>query len=115
MNTILTRLDRAEDEKDWKNISKQLAREEFLSPEQFVKVVDVDKLSDVAEIIRDTKIGHGVNFLPTKLSKLKDKLEMLLEENIYTTRRELEAVLEELLRRKGISLDRYTTIKDSLL
>ena len=112
---ILSRLDKAEDEEEWRNISKQLAREELLSPEQFVKVVDVDKLSDVADIIRDTKIGHGINFLPTKLSGLKDKLEMLLEENISTVKRELTAVLEELLRRKGISMDRYTAIKDNLL
>ena len=94
------------------NAAKLLAREELLTPQQFVKEVDVAKLKDVAKIIQETKIGHGMKFLPTKLIDLKRKLEELLEDTEET---QLKAVLEELLRRNGISLERYKYIKDAYL
>ena len=74
--------------------------------------MDVDNVRDAAKIIEETKIGHGMKFLPTKLIDLKRKLEELLEDTEET---QLKAVLEELLRRNGISLERYKDIKDAYL
>ena len=50
------------------------------------------------------------------LNDLAKSLQVLLEELTETGKNEVRnkvaAVLEELLRRNGISLDRYTTIKE---
>ena len=55
-------------------------------------------------------VGHCMKFLPNKLDDLKKILEDLLEETDET---QLKAVLKELLRQNGISLERYEAIKDA--
>ena len=56
------------------SILKQLAREELLSEEQYLKLaqIRVDELtsSRLADIIKETKIGQGIKFLLRKLSDL---------------------------------------------
>ena len=86
-------------------ILKQLAREELLSDEQYLKLaqIDIDELnsSRLADIIKKTKIGQGINFLPRKLVDLTKQLQIWLEELAKTktsaVRNKVRAVLEELL------------------
>ena len=98
---------------------KQLAREKLISDEQYLKLIKaIDKLNShqVAEIIKDTKVGQGMEFMPRKLSDLTKQLQIWLQELAETktseVRNKVVAVLEELLRRKDISQERYATIKD---
>ena len=55
-------------------ILKQLAREELLSEEQYLKLaqIGIEELtsSRLADIIKETKIGQGRKFLPRKLNDL---------------------------------------------
>ena len=101
-------------------ILKQLAHEELLSEEQYLKLaqIDTDELtsSRLADIIKDTKIGQGMTFLPRKMDDLVTSLQTLLTELIETgsraIRNDVGSVLDELLRRKGITQDRYKAIKE---
>ena len=73
-------------------------------------------LPAVALIIKDTKIGRGLKFLPRKLSDLVKSLQTLLTEltetGSSTIQNNVRNVLEELLQRKGITQERYNSIKD---
>ena len=69
--------------------------------DQFERIHDVEKMIDMSNSTKDTKIGHRINFFPTKSDELKDVLEGLLTEK--NVRKELAAVLAELLRCGGIS------------
>ena len=77
VRSILTRLSNSQD--DIKTIAKVLAREELLSKEQFEKLTELEELDlpAVALIIKDTKIGRGIKFLPRKLSDLVKSLQTL--------------------------------------
>ena len=117
--SILTRLNDADDDKDRiKDALQQLAREDLLSDEQFEQLMELEDLSlpAVADIIKETKVGQGLKFLPQTLSALTKKLLPLLEELVKTghsrVRNEVSGVLEELLRRGGISLYRYQALKE---
>ena len=53
-------------------ILKQLAREELLSEEQYLKLAQIsidDLTSRLANIIKETKIGQGIKFLPRKTER----------------------------------------------
>ena len=113
--SILTRLHDAE---DMSNVLPQLVQEELLSLEQYEKLAELKEidLPTVANIIKQTKMVQGLRFLPRALGGLKKKLELLIGELAADTGRarvknELAAVLEELLRRNGISHKQYTSIK----
>ena len=92
-------------------ILKQLPAEELLSPEQFEQLSELEQmdLPTIALVIKDTKVGQGLNSLPRKLTDLKQQLEIWLKDLVETghseTRKQVAAVLEELLKRNGISLD----------
>jgi hypothetical protein len=66
--------------------------------------------------MKHTKVGWGLKFLPRKLNDLVKSLQVSLEELAETERSDVRtkvgAVLEELLRRNGISLNQYTIIKE---
>ena len=71
----------------------------------------------VADIVKDTKVGQGLNFLPRTLSALTKKLHLLLtsdsvDTKLSSVKREVAGILDELLRRGDISLKRYQHIKD---
>ena len=96
-----------------------LAREELLSKEQFDKLAKLEESFDlpaVALVIKDTKIGHGLKFLPRKMNDLVKSLQTLLAEFDETgssmVRNNVIAVLDELLQRKGFTQERYNSIKD---
>ena len=116
VTSILRRLNNSED--DIKNILKVLAREKLLSDEQYKKLAnsaDLD-LPAVALVIKDTKIGRGLKFLPRKMNELVTNLQTLLTELVETgssaIRRDVGSILDELLQRKGITQDRYKSIKE---
>ena len=99
---------------------KQLAGEELLSEEQYLKLaqMDMDELnsSRLADVIKETKIGQGMHFLPRKLSDLTKQLHIWLEEFAKSkesaVQKKVIAVLNELLRRKDITQECYTAIKE---
>ena len=119
VKSILTALNNAQDDKqDIKNVLGRLAREELLSEEQFQKIGMLENSFDlpaIALIIKDTKIGQGINFLPRKMNDLVKYLQLTLEELTETgksaLKNKISGVLNELLRRKAISQDRYNEIK----
>ena len=92
---------------------KQLAREELLSEEQHLELAEAQQndnlYSSWVGVIKNTKVGQGLKFLPRKLNDLVKSLKVLVEELDETgqseARNKVAAVLEELLRRNGISLD----------
>ena len=68
------------------------------------------------DVIKDMKIGQGLQFLPRKLADLTKHLQIWLEELVDTGKSDVQnkvvGLLEELLWRKGISHERYITIKE---
>ena len=122
VQTIFQRLADAEggEEQQLSFTLKQLALEGLLSEEQHLEVAEALQNDDldssrVAEFIKNTKTGQGLKFLPRKLNDLVKSLQVWLEELAETgkteVRNKVAAVLEELLRRKGISHERYTATK----
>ena len=93
-------------------ILKQLATEELLSPEQFETLAEFEQmdLPTIALVLKDTKVGQAL-----MLTDLKQQLQIWLNDLFETgrseTRKQVAAVLEELLQRNGISFERYTNIK----
>ena len=73
--------------------------------------------SRLVDVIKDTKIGQGLKFLPRKLADQAKNLQIWLEELVETgksdIRNKVAGLLEELLRRKGISPERYISIKEN--
>ena len=69
----------------------------------------------IANVIKDTKIGRGINFLPRKIDDLVKSLHMWLEELVGSGHVELKkkvsAVLDELLNRRSINKQNYESIK----
>ena len=92
-------------------ILKQLAREELISDEQYLKLAQLSmkelNSSRLADIIKKTKVGQGIKFLPRKLIDLTKQLQIWLEEiaksKSSALQKNVAAVLEELLRRKDIT------------
>ena len=104
VESILTRLDMAEDEKDISNTLEQLLRQELISPEEYKKLTENDaayELPTVVTIIKDTKVGQGLNFLPRELSDLTSKLESLIAESTVRMK-DLLVYLDEICRKKSI-------------
>ena len=78
-----------------KEVLRQLARETLISREQFDRSqeTDVSKLSNVADIIKHTKIGRGMVFLPRHKRGLIEFL------NKELSKREVLSVLQKLYKR----------------
>ena len=111
VQTILRRLnDNGKDE----NTLKQLVREQLLSPEQYEKIKENADLTAIADIIKDTKGGRGLKFLPRTIADLKSKVQVLLKEiatkGTDAIKKELIALLDELLHKNGITKNEYTSI-----
>ena len=104
-------------EDDELSILKGLVREGLLSDKQFEKLVelDVSDLPAVALVIKDTKVGQGVKFLPNTMKSLRESLCTLSKELIdpgsAVIKTQLIPVLEELHRHKG---KQYATVKREL-
>ena len=78
LHLILTRLEKAEDEEDVVNTLEALRRDNLISLEQYEKLMVDDAAFDpqtTVMIIKDTKAGKGLKFLPTELTDLKNKIQ----------------------------------------
>ena len=77
-----------------------------------MKNLDMNKL---IHVIKETKIGRGLDFMPRKTNDLFDQLKVWLSEFVNEgtsrIRDKILAVLEELLQRKAISNTEYTSMK----
>ena len=69
----------------------------------------------MTDVIKEFKLGEGLDFLPRKTNKRIDTLQEWLEEFVEkgssALKNKISAVLNELLRRKEISPQRYDEIK----
>ena len=97
---------------------KQLLAEELLTLEQYESLVgllafDLDK---VVTVIKTTKIGRGLNFLPRMTQDLLDKLKLwgseFAVEGTTLLQKKIAAVLDELMSRKVISKKEYKDVKE---
>ena len=55
-------------------VIEQVAKEELLSEQQYFKLVEIiDELDikQLTDVIRETKIGQGMNFLPRKTGGIR--------------------------------------------
>ena len=97
-----------------------LVREGHLSDEQFKQLGELEDpdLEEITEIIMDTKIGQGLNFLPRAISNLRHTLHSLLaelEENgSELIKSKLASILEEKYNRDAIRMEEYVNLKKLL-
>ena len=82
---------------------------------EIIDEIDIEKLMDV---IKETKIGQGMNFLPRKTGDLIDSLREWMQEFVEmggtVLQSKISSVLNELLRRKTISDERYNELKEEI-
>ena len=115
VHSILTRLSETS---NVPSVLKQLIKERLISEEQFEKLVEHEDLDlpIITRIIKETKIGQGLKFLPKTIGNLTDTLQLMIQELIDTgssvIREKITSILEELLNRKAITHERYTAIKE---
>ena len=116
VTSILTRLEEAEDEEDIVNTLEGLRREELISLKQYEKLMIYDAAFDpqaIVMIIKDTKVGRGLKFLPRELTDLKNKIQSAIsEENISL--KDILIYLDEMFRKYGISVNDYQSIKKEI-
>ena len=100
-------------------IIEQLAKEKLLSEEQYFKlaeIVDAIDIKQLTDVIRETKIGQGMNFLPRKTGQLLDNLrewmQEFLENGGTVLQSKISSVLNELFQRKKITEERYNELKE---
>ena len=112
---ILTRFNQAGDTvKDRLSILKELVKANLISDRRYLKLaeavdeIDIEQLTDV---IRETKIGQGIDFLPCKTDQLIDTLgewiKELAEKGGVVLQNKVSALLNELLMRKKLTEKRY--------
>ena len=92
-----------------------------MSPEQYEKIKEnaaALDLTAIADIIKDTKVGRGLTFLPRTVDDLKSKVQVLLKEiatkGIGAIKNELVAILDELLHKNGITKNEYISINNDI-
>ena len=75
-------------------------------------------ISNIANIIKSTKLGRGLRFLPRLSSDLKQSLKDIADESnnnsCFILKKELRAIIDELLYRKCISHEDYEAIKNEV-
>ena len=71
--------DVVDDEDTITNTLPKLAREELLPPDQYITLSQLEEITlpAIANIIKETKIGNGVEFLPRTIGHLFKKLPLL--------------------------------------
>jgi len=115
--SILQRIKDADDADNILLALQQLAREELLSEEQYQKIAGLEEITlpNVADIIKETKVGQGLKCLPRTVVGLSAKIPLLVKELKETghacVRNELAGVLEELYRQEGIPFKQYYRLK----
>ena len=100
---------------------EQLAKEELLSEQQYFKLVEIIDEIDIkqlTDVIRETKIGQGMNFLPQKtgdlIDSLRERMQEFVEKGGTVLQNKISSVLNELLRRETISDERYNELAEEI-
>ena len=121
VENILTRLNRALNEQQFLDSLNALSREGLLSRDQYDQLKSSGHsigISNIANIIKSTKLGRGIRFLPRLSRDLKQTLIDIAGESNKSTcfvlKKELLAIIDELLYRKCISHEDYEAIKNEV-
>ena len=115
---IFQRIDDAVDNEE--DVWKMLVREGLISGEQYEKVsaLDSTEMEKIANVLKSSKIGQEIPFLPTSLSDLRAIFGKLWEKfekhGGKMVRSKLLPILEELLRRGGITDAQYAVLIQDL-
>ena len=102
------------------DVWKMLVREGLISGEQYEKLSALDStdMGKIANVLKSSKIGQGIPFLPTSLSEVRaifGKLYKKIEKDgSMMVRSKLLPILEELLRRGGITDAQYAVLIQDL-
>ena len=102
--------------KDVSDTLKRLRKEKLISEEQYDVLSEDDNLNldKVISVIKTTKIGRGINFLPREtpdlLTKLKEWVMDFAKNCTAALRQKILAVLDELLFRKVITKQEHKDI-----
>ena len=102
--------------KDVSDALKRLLKERLISQEQYDALSEDDNLNldKVISVIKTTKIGRGINFLPRKTEDLQKKLcdwvISYTDKNQPGLKNKIIAVLDELRFRKVITKEKYNDI-----
>ena len=117
VENILTRLNRALNEEQFLDALQALSREDLLSRDQYDQLKSKGHsigISNIANIIKSTKLGRGIRFLPRLSRDLKQTLRDIAGESNKSTcfvlKKEFLAIIDELLYRKCISNEDYEAI-----
>ena len=115
---IFQHIDDADDNEE--DVLKMQVREGLTSRDQFEKLSDLDgtDMEKIANVLKGSKIGQGIPLLPTSLSELRNifgKLYKKFEKHgSKMVKTKLLPILEELLRRDGISDAQYAVLMQEL-
>ena len=115
---IFQRIDDADDNEE--GVWKMLVREGLISGDQFEKLSALDSadMEKIASLLKGAKIGQGVPFLPMSLSDLRNIFGKLWEKfkkhGSKMVKTKLLPILEELLRRGGITVAQYAVLMQEL-
>ena len=115
---IFQRLMDADNKDEMLTVLKTLVNEGHISDVQFERLAELEDpdLNDIKEIITDTKVGEGLNFLPRTISNLRYTLKTLLTElkegASAVVKSKITAIMEELLRRNAIRTEEYDNLKE---
>ena len=110
----------AADKEEMSTILQMLVREGLLSDEQFKQLGEFEDphFEKITEVIMETKIVQGLNFLPLTIGKLRHTLHSLLtelEENgSEFIKSKVAFILEELFNRNAIRRGEYVNLKSLL-
>ena len=106
---------------DKKQDLRRLAQYKLITWGQFHKLNELEtwNLPVIAEIISQTKVEQGLDLLPNVISHLKSKMVHLLQElkehgKELVGSTELQAIINELLRRGAISIQKHMDISKLL-
>ena len=97
-----------------------LVREGLLSDEQFKQLGELEDpdFEKITEVIMDTKIGQGLNFLPRTISNLRHTLHSLLtelqENGSGFIKSNVASILVELFNRNAIRRGEFVNLKTLL-
>ena len=91
-----------------------LEREGLISDEQFEQLGELEntEIEKISSILKGTKIGQGVSFLPTTMTALRYTLGELWKAS--DGKNKILPVLQELLRRGGMTDEQYSILLNEL-
>ena len=115
VKSILTRLSKVMEKETFDVILRSMLREELISWNQFSQLeeIGVSDLAAIAEIIKETKVGRGLLFLPRTNHGLRQMLYSMIDNSVNDSTK-VYALVDELFRQKGISQRQYEEIKNEL-